>query len=95
MRSTSFGWCQIMGQTARELGYDKPYLTELCSQEDNILYCIKYVHKLYFRYTILEDVIAAYNAGKARKNFEGVYVNQEYVDKVLNVYEILTIASIL
>lgn len=29
MRATSFGLMQVMGQTARELGFDRPFLTEL------------------------------------------------------------------
>ncbi len=36
MRSTSWGLMQIMGQTARELGFAGDYLTELCDPLTNL-----------------------------------------------------------
>jgi soluble lytic murein transglycosylase-like protein len=35
LRATSFGLCQIMGQTARELGFGGDYLTELLDPLEN------------------------------------------------------------
>jgi soluble lytic murein transglycosylase-like protein len=36
MRATSFGLTQIMGQTAREQGYDAKFLTQLLEPLDNL-----------------------------------------------------------
>ncbi len=32
-RAISWGLCQVMGQVAREHGFDRPYLSELCDPE--------------------------------------------------------------
>ncbi len=88
LRSTSFGLGQLMGQTARELGFKGPYLTELCDPELNIMYTCKYYAKLLSRYrgeTLW--AISAYNAGSARKRADGYFNNQQYVDKVLSRLE--------
>lgn len=36
MRSTSFGLTQVLGQTAREIGYPEPFLTSLFDIEANV-----------------------------------------------------------
>jgi len=88
LRSTSFGLGQIMGQTARELGFNEPYLTQLCDPDINIRYTCKYFGKLLRRYRGEEHwAISAYNAGSARKNSMGKFVNQQYVNKVLKELE--------
>lgn len=40
-RSTSYGLGQIMGETARELGFTGRYLTELCDPETGLEYACK------------------------------------------------------
>src|SRR5262245_1759677 len=40
-RSFSYGLGQIMGQTARELGFDGEYLTELCDPEVGLEYAAR------------------------------------------------------
>lgn len=77
----SWGLGQVMGGTARWLGYDGP-LPLLCMPEQNILVMVKFINWLQNRYTDNDEVIAAYNAGSARYNADGSFRNQNYVDKV-------------
>ena len=77
----SWGLGQIMGGTARELGFDGP-LPLLCEPELNIELMIKLIQQLEGKYSKLTDVIASYNAGAPRKTISDSYRNQIYVDKV-------------
>ena len=43
---------------------------------------VKLIKKLQKRYTQEDEIIAAYNAGSARKLEDGSFRNQDYVDKV-------------
>ena len=47
LRSTSFGLMQVMGETARVVGYEEPYLTQLCRIEDNLSVGCKYMRQLF------------------------------------------------
>lgn len=76
----SWGPMQIMGATARELGF-RGWFAELCGPR-GIEYGCRYLARLYDRYGNWHDAIAAYNAGSARKLPDGTYPNQRYVDKV-------------
>ena len=84
-RATSWGLLQIMGQVARELGYQGSW-TGLCDPMVNLEYGCKKLSKCYQRYhPELDKGIAAYNSGSAIVVFkEGVETlrNQEYVDRV-------------
>lgn len=84
LRATSFGLMQVMGQTARELGFDKPFLTALCDPATGLEYGCRYLKKQVDRYRDrgLDWAVAAYNAGTARKNLDGVFLNWAYVDKI-------------
>jgi soluble lytic murein transglycosylase-like protein len=85
----SWGLAQIMGGTARFLGYNGP-LTQLLEPETNIHYACRYIIKLMVEYPHMDDQIAAYNAGSVRYKSDGktrVYVNQEYVDKVMRAMQ--------
>lgn len=82
-RATSFGLCQVLGQVARELGFQGVFLTELCNPEVGIEYGCKKLAQLQKRYGVLEDVISGYNAGSPRKDSDGKYSNQAYVASVL------------
>lgn len=78
---TSWGLMQIMGFSARELGFDG-YLTQLCDPILGLAYgCLK-LKRLFVRYGVEEDVIAAYNQGDNRKTPGGMFQNQTYVDAV-------------
>ena len=82
LQKTSHGLVQIMGGTARFLGFQGS-LVKLYRPNININYGAMYISKLKEKYDKLEDVIAAYNAGSA-KMINGEYANQNYVDKVLD-----------
>ncbi|MFZ1325935.1 MAG: lytic transglycosylase domain-containing protein [Candidatus Contendobacter sp.] len=85
LRATSFGLMQIMGQTARETGFDGVYLTELCDPAVGLDWSCTYLARLVEVYRSkygMEGVVAAYNAGSPRKSGDGSWVNQAYVDKI-------------
>ena len=82
LQKCSFGLGQIMGGTARDLGFDGK-LISLVNVYRGTFWAAKYFATRCQKYSELTDQIAAYNAGSPRKN-EGKYVNQTYVDKVLN-----------
>lgn len=78
----SYGICQIMGSVARELGFDGP-LPQLLVPEFGIEFSVKKIIALRKKYPDLGDIISSYNQGSPRKNPDGSYVNQAYVDKVM------------
>lgn len=81
-QATSWGPMQVMGSVARELGF-KGHMPQLVVPEIGIRYgCLKLL-SLMKRYSDEKDVIAAYNAGSARKDYNDRYVNYAYVDKVM------------
>jgi len=85
LQKFSWGLMQVMGGTARWLGYAGA-LTALCDVDVNIYVGAKYFHHLCGQYVKLSDQIAAYNAGSVRLKADKTYVNQAYVDKVLKIY---------
>ena len=84
-RATSWGLLQIMGQVARELGYQGNW-QGLCDPMVNLEYGCKKLAKCYRRYhPELDKGIAAYNSGSAIVVFRDgkeTLRNQEYVDRV-------------
>ena len=83
LRATSFGLMQIMGQTARELGFNEIFLTGLCDSVQGLNWGCRHLARQVQRYNgNLESAVAAYNAGSARRAPDGQWRNQGYVDKV-------------
>lgn len=83
LRACSFGLMQIMGQTARELGFRGVYLTELCDPGVGLEWGCRLLAALVVRHHgQLTRVAAAYNAGSVRLTPQGEFVNQAYVDRV-------------
>lgn len=80
--SASYGLMQIMLTTAMELGFRFSYPTELLDPNTNIKWGCALLRKLYNRYGDWNDVISAYNQGNNKKDKNGKYINQNYVDKV-------------
>lgn len=83
-RATSWGPMQVMGQTAREMGYTAPFQNMLVL-EIGLYWGCRYLKRLKIRYYDKHGwggVIAAYNAGSPRMKGER-YGNQPYVDSVL------------
>jgi soluble lytic murein transglycosylase-like protein len=82
-QKTSWGLCQVMGAVAREQGFIG-HLETLCIAPKGLEAGARHLRRFVERYG--EDnesnIIAAYNAGAARKDSSGMYRNQRYVDKV-------------
>ena len=85
-QATSFGYCQVMGVTARGLGFHG-CLGRLLDKHLNIELGGKLIRELLDRFgPAPEDIFAAYNAGRPLKTPGGLYVNQRYVDSVSRLY---------
>jgi soluble lytic murein transglycosylase-like protein len=84
LQKCSYGLMQLMGATARSLGFEDT-LIKLFDPNLNLDWGLSFLSKLLKKYDSIEDVIASYNAGVARRR-EGRYVNQSYVDKVMKAY---------
>jgi hypothetical protein len=82
LQKFSYGLCQIMGSVAREHGFTGA----LVSLAADPALCLKFgaIHlkKFLWKYQTEAEAIAAYNAGSARRTPGGMFVNQQYVDKV-------------
>ena len=89
LESFSFGLCQVMGSTARDMGYVAD-LHHLFFVDDNIRIGTKFLKTKLKRFdnNILR-AIAAYNGGdgSAYPNEDGNYPNQRHVDRFLKVLE--------
>lgn len=81
-QKTSWGMMQIIGDVARELGYDG-HLPKLSLPENGILWGTKKLSQLQKKYDDPKDVISSYNQGSPNKSVTGQYKNQDYVDNVL------------
>lgn len=84
-QATSYGLMQIMGATARWLGF-RDHMEKLCDPETGLVWGCLYVTRLLNRYHNLSDAIASYNEGSPRKDTDGKYFNQSYVDKVMGAF---------
>jgi soluble lytic murein transglycosylase-like protein len=83
--ATSWGLMQVMGSTARYLGFNAPFLSALCDPMVGLQWGCTLLKRLKARH--LADhgwagVVAAYNAGSPKKLADGTWKNQAYVDKV-------------
>lgn len=86
LQKVSWGLMQIMGATARWVGFGG-FLPQLSDPETGVIWGIEYFKKISSKYIYLTDQLAAYNAGSVRKAPDGKYVNQSYVDKVLTAID--------
>lgn len=84
----SWGLMQLLLETGRWILKDNNLtISQLVAPETNITAGTKYLKYQLDRYNgNIADAIAAYNAGSAKKNAQGVYINQEYVNKVYGRY---------
>lgn len=93
----SWGLMQVLLATAKEtLGNPDLTITQLLNPSTNIEAGTKYLAKQLARYNgNMMDAIAAYNAGSAKKDKNGVYANNAYVQSVYGNYVMYsTLASI-
>lgn len=81
-QQTSWGLMQVMGSVAREHAFVGT-LPELCQPELGIKYGCAQLKRVKRNGYSEYDQIAAYNAGSAKKTNLGIYVNQNYVTKVV------------
>jgi hypothetical protein len=82
LQKFSYGLMQIMGATARELGF-KDHFAFLLDAVTGFSWGCLYFARLLDRFPNYLDAISAYNQGSPRKTLLGKYKNQKYVDKVL------------
>jgi soluble lytic murein transglycosylase-like protein len=91
----SYGLMQLLFRTAVSLGFpnDPKRANELFKPDININYGTALLEKLQNQYENVDDIYAAYNSGKVRKNAAGEYVNtkgdtgvQKRVDRFLGIY---------
>ena len=83
-QKTSWGLMQVMGAVARELGYRGRYLSVLCDADIGMEYGCRHLVALHTRFGTQgwEAVAAAYNAGSPRRDSNGRWVNQAYIDRI-------------
>lgn len=94
-QQASWGLMQVMGAVARECGFNRPYLPELCDPALSLEYGCRHLSTLRDRFVTRygwNGVIAAYNAGSPRLSADGKFENQGYVDKVIVVRKSLEAA---
>jgi soluble lytic murein transglycosylase-like protein len=84
----SYGLIQIMGGTARSLGYNG-YLAELVDPLKGLLWGCDFLATLKAKYGDLGKVAAAYNAGSPRLEPDGEYINEAYADAIASNYAAL------
>ena len=85
-QQTSWGLMQVMGGTARWLGF-RGQLPELTNVNVGLKWGCLYLSRLFNKYEgDAESAVAAYNAGSVRKDAAGKLVNQAYVRKVMDAY---------
>ena len=82
LQKQSYGLMQMMGGTARYIGFTDP-LPTLFDTDTNLDWGVKYFKTLVDRYRSTPDAISAYNQGSPRKDASGEYRNQKYVLSVL------------
>lgn len=78
---TSWGPMQLMGGTARSLGFTG-YCHTLCYAEIGISWGCEYFLRNCAKFKTLPEQIASYNAGTPTYAKDGKFNNQAYVDKV-------------
>lgn len=81
----SWGLMQVMGGVAREHGFTGD-LPQLCDPSTGLKYGLLHLRKFYAKYGTWQEALASYNAGSPRKNAEGKFFNQNYIDKVLRYW---------
>lgn len=82
----SFGLLQVMGVTAREMGFTNKYLSQLSDPSLGLYYGVKYLlHQKSRGDGSWAQALAAYNGGVGGSpdNRTAPYRNQHYVDDVL------------
>jgi soluble lytic murein transglycosylase-like protein len=82
LQKFSYGLAQIMGGVMREYGFSGNLQTCLLNPKIPLTYSAKHLKNYLRRHGSEVEAIASYNAGSPRKTPGGLFVNQQYVDKV-------------
>lgn len=82
LQQMSWGLGQIMGGTARFLGYEGP-LTVLVDPAINLHLTCEYFVRICKKYNKVEEQLVAYNAGTVIYNQAGILTDKAYADKVM------------
>ncbi len=91
---SSVGLMQILPATAKSKGWSGTD-QDLMKPANNLYYGIKYLKYQADRYSRdLQKTIAAYNTGSVKYSSGGTFINQHYVNIVLNNYNIIKTAII-
>jgi soluble lytic murein transglycosylase-like protein len=89
-RASHYGLMQLKPETARMLGF-RGHNKDLLQWRTNLKYGVKYLNQKLKKYHSKQAAAAAYNAGAAfpcrRKCDLGDFVNQRYVDLVMDKYQ--------
>jgi hypothetical protein len=80
----AWGLMQVIESTARYLGHTGP-MSDLFQPAIGIDLGTKYLGMQAARYQGVADTVASYNAGSVRRTTAGQYMNQTYVDRVLDL----------
>lgn len=88
LQKFSWGYIQIMGATARSIGFEKQ-IPLLSAPKVGLQWGCYYLANLKKKYAKIEDMVSSYNAGSPRVE-NGIYSNQEYVDRVMSYFSELT-----
>jgi len=78
----SWGLMQLMGGTAREVGFEEA-LPRLLLPENGIKYGCAYLKRQLVKYGKTEPAVSAYNQGSARIRADGTFQNSAYVNSVM------------
>lgn len=84
LQKMAWGLMQLVGGTARAIGYTGP-LTRLLDPQVNVYWGARYLRQIRVHYPNVRDQVAAYNAGSVRKDAAGRYLNSDYVSRVTAV----------
>lgn len=89
VKQKAFGLMQILPTTAKDMGFAGDEF-QLIRPDINLKYGIKYLGYQMQRYKgDLTKVAAAYNAGSALYTTSGRFINQDYVNNVMRIYNLL------
>lgn len=92
LQCMSWGPMQIMGYTARSIGFDDN-ITTLTDPYLGIFWAARFLQNLWIKQKMsIDDSISSYNQGAPRKDIKGNYLNQEYVDKIKNAQKLIQTA---
>lgn len=99
-QQASWGLMQVMGALARELGFSRPYLTELCDPAQNLeMGCLHLSRLFTWSAGNVDQALSAYNGGRGG-NSTPPFRNQAYASKVkarlatMSGYEFRTLGDV-